>query len=162
MGTHVETLSARRAPARAWVMIAAVVVLLAALGAGVLIGRATDTTKAAPASRPAGLASAEVVAAMDAAITSLNAGDTAGYADAFATDAVVTDTIAGIETTGAGKIASVYENGPTGGWQLKRVSEVVQTGEFAAYTFTYNGGSGVAVFQLNGDLQFVHQWLMGL
>lgn len=164
MGTHAETFSARRASTRGGIIVGAVVLLLAALGVGVMIGRATEaTTKAAPATRAAGLASPQVVQALDSNVAAWNAADTAAIAAAYAPNAVVTDTIAGMETVGADKIASVYmKDTLPGDWQLQRVSEVVQIGGYSANAFTYANGSGIAVYQLDDNLKIVHQWIMGV
>jgi len=162
MGTHVETFPARRASAKAWGIVAAVVVLLAALGAGALIGRAT-VEESAPPPAPEGLASAEVVQAIDANLAAWNAADTAAVASAYAPNAVLTDTIADMETEAAQKIAAAYmaETMP-GDWELRRVSEVVQIGNYTANAFTYANGSGIAVYQLDDNLKIVHQWVMGI
>jgi hypothetical protein len=139
-----------------------VVLLFAALGAGVLIGRAT-VEEAAPPSAPEGLASAQVVQALDANIAAWNAADAAAVEAAYAPNAVVTDTIAGMETVGADEIAAAYITDTlVGDWELQRTSEVVQIGDFSSNAFTYAYGSGIAVYQLDDSLKIVHQWMMGV
>ena len=169
MGTHVETLPARQGSTRARAVAGAIVLLIAALGAGFAVGRATGTTAepaepAAPAEpAPLGLASAEVVAAVDAGIEAWNAFDENAVATSYTVGAVFDDLIAGEVSEGIDQITEKvtrYEPDP---WGIERVSEVVQTGDFAAYAFTYNGpGEGVAVLELDSDLKITHQWVMGV
>lgn len=158
MGTHVERFPARAPSARAWIAVGAVVLLLAALGAGTLIGRAT-VEEPAPPPEPLGLATAAVVETIDAAIAATNAGDEAALAAVWAEDGVMTDMIAGTEAVGADEIAAEYASGSIS--RLERVSEVVQIGDFSANAFTYDFGSGIAVFELNDDGSIAHQWVMG-
>jgi len=159
MGTHVEPFPARTPSARAWIAVVAVVLLLAALGAGTLIGRAT-VEEPAPPQAPEGLAAVAVVETIDAGIAATNAGDEAALAAMWAEDGVMTDMIAGTEIVGADEIAAAYASGSVS--RLERVSEVVQIGDFSANAFTYDFGSGIAVFQIGDDGLIAHQWVMGV
>lgn len=162
MGTHAETFPAARASTKTWAIVGAVVLLFAALGAGVLIGRAT-VEEAAPPPASEGLASTQVVQALDANVAAWNAADAAAIEAAYAPNAVLTDAIAGMETEGADEIATVYTDGVLpGDWELTRTSEVVQIGDFTSNAFTYANGSGIAVYQLDDSLKIVHQWVMGV
>lgn len=161
MGTHAETFPARRTSTKMWAIVGAVVLLFAALGAGVLIGRATVEEPAPPA-EALGLASTAVVQAADEAIAAWNSFDTSAVATSYTESAVFDDLIAGEVSEGIDQITEKvtrYEPDP---WAIERVSEVVQTGDFAAYAFTYTGpGEGIAVLELDDDLKITHEWVMG-
>jgi hypothetical protein len=162
MGTHVESFPARHTARNVWVTVGVLALLALAIGTGVAIGRAT-VEESVPPPMPEGLASTAVVQAIDSNTAALNAADADALAATFATNAVFTDTIAGLETVGADEIAAVYtEDTLPGEWELQRTSEVVQIGNYASNAFTYASGSGIAVFQLDGDLKVVHQWVMGI
>jgi len=158
MGTHVESFPARHTARNVWVTIGVLALLALAIGTGVAIGRAT-VEEPAPPPEPLGLASTEVVQAVDTNIAALNAADDAAVAATYAEGAVFTDTIAGIETVGADEIAAVYlEDMSPGDWDLQRASEVVQIGNTAAAAFIYYGGSGIAVMQFDGEMKIFHHW----
>ena len=142
-----------------WLVGAVVALALAVVALGVaLIVQSGEEAPAPP--EPLGLASAEVVRALDANAAALNAGDPEALAGIYAEDAVVTDTVAGMEFEGVDKIVDFYIE-PPGTWNLERVSEVVRIGDFSAFAFTYYAGSGVAVFRLDDEMKIVHQWIMG-
>src|SRR3990172_5493655 len=94
---------------------------------------------------------------IDAGIAATNAGDEAALAAMWAEDGVMTDMIAGTEIVGADEIAAAYASGSVS--RLERVSEVVQIGDFSANAFTYDFGSGIAVFQIGDDGLIAHQWV---
>lgn len=149
-------------------LVGAVVLLVAgvaALGTALI---AQSGEEPAPPPRSEGLASAEVVQALDAQTAALNAADEAALAATYADDAVLADTVAGQEFEGADAIAARYTGPLYEGFELVLTSEVIQVGDFAAVAFTYNpstmmdsGGSGIAVFEFDEELKIVHQWLMG-
>ena len=161
MGTHVESFPVRHTAKNVWVTVGVLVLLALAIGTGILIGRATVEEPAPPA-EPLGLASTEIAQVFEANMDALNAADEAAVAATYAESAVFTDTIAGIETVGADEIAAFYlEDMSPGDWNLQRASEVVQIGDFAAGAFTYFGGSGIAVMQLDDEMKIVHHWTIG-
>jgi len=145
--------------------VAVVVVLLAAavaIAAAMLARSGQETTRggAGDTTMPSAswLASPEVANAVEANAAALNAHDEATLAALFADAAVVTDTIAGIETTGPDAIAAFYaENGPS----IEITSAVVGFDGSAAHSFTYPEGSGLLVFQYDDQMEIVHQWIMG-
>jgi hypothetical protein len=142
-----------------WLVGAVVVLAVAVVALGVALIVQSDEEAPAPP-EPLGLASTEVVQALDAQMAALNAGDREALAGSVADDAVVTDTVAGMEFEGVDEIVDFYIE-PPGTWNLERVSEVVRVGDFSAFAFTYYAGSGVAVFRLDGEMKIVHQWIMG-
>lgn len=148
-----------------WLTLAVVVLAvgLTATGVGLIAQSGEEPASRAtigPATEVAqGSATAEVVAVLDANFAAMNAGDREALADAYNRDAVVTDAIAG-EFKGVDEIVGFYIEAP-GYWQLERVSDVVQVGDFSVFAFTYFGGSGILVYPLDGDLKIVHQWIMG-
>ncbi len=148
---EVEAAPSARTRVRGWVIGVVVVLLAAAFGGGILTGKAME-------SDPIGLADDPVVALLDENISALNAGDAAAIAATFTEDAVMTDLIAGEEFVGADEIAATYASIPN--WRLERTSEIVQQGAYAASGFTYRGGSGVAIFQIQ-DGKIAHQWVIG-
>jgi hypothetical protein len=162
MATHVERYPERHTARNVWVTVGVLALLALAIGTGVLIGRAT-VEEAAPAPEPLGLASTEIVEAIDANIAALNAADEVALAATFAEDAILTDMLAGTETVGADEIAAVYLEGMApGDWDLERASEVVQYGSgWAANAFTYYNGGSITVFLFDEDMKIAHQWVMG-
>jgi hypothetical protein len=105
------------------------------------------------------LASGEVVSGVEASAAALNAHDEAALAATYADGAVVTDTIAGTETTGPDAIAAFYaENGPS----IEITSAVVGFDDFALHSFIYPGGSGLLVFEYDEQMKIVRQWIMGI
>lgn len=188
MATHVERVPARRAPTGVWIVIGAVIVLLAAIGGGVLIGRAT-VEEAAPPSQPLdgalveetappetlGLAPARFVAAIDANIAALNAADEEAYAATWAQDGVFTR--GELEVAGIDQIIVATWPAPAypGEREFGRTSEVIfiprtpgpqvfENGPYAAHAFSCGTANlkppGIAVYQFGDQLKIVHQWVI--
>lgn len=189
MATHVERLSARRAWTRVWVAIGAVIVLLAAIGGGVLIGRATVEEAAPPAEpprmpavegigppEPLGPAPARFVATIDASIAALNAADREAYAATWAQDGVFTR--GELEIVGIDQIIVATWPVPAypGEREFGRTSEVIfiprtpgshvfENGPYAAHAFSCGTANlkppGIAVYQFGDQLKIEHQWVIG-
>ncbi|HLB61383.1 MAG TPA: hypothetical protein VJN50_01355 [Actinomycetota bacterium] len=143
--------------------LAVVALSLAVVGLGVaLIAQANGETTPEAGPTAEGLAPPAVVESLDASIEAWNSFDEEALAGSYGEEAVFDDLIAGETSEGIDQIATKatrYEPAP---WRIERTSEVVQNGDFAAYAFTYNGGHGIAVFELTDDLRVAHQWVMGV
>ncbi len=162
MATHVEGSPARRVSSRAWATVGAVVVLLAAVGVGVLIGRATAEEPAA-APQPLGLASADVQTMLGGRMAALNSGDAQALAAFYAPDGILEerDQQPAVITKGSEEIASHLHEYFNLGFRLRSESVAVTWGPYVTEAATWSGGGGILVYQLDPDLKIVHQWVIG-
>ena len=153
----------------------AIALLIAALGAGIAIGRATETTTepvepATPAEPAAvGLASAEVVAAVDANIEAWNAIDQDAVATAYADDAVFST----LDANGPGEtVERALQIARFAGqasladpWGIERIGDVLASGDVVSYGITYRGVSGttnaVTVLVFDDEMRISRQWVIG-
>ena len=159
MGTHVETFTARRASTRVWVIAGAVVLLLAALGGGVAIGRATieepEPSPLAPAS--------DWTATIDELTTAWSSGDAGSVGAFYAEDAVLTSDADLYE--GRDRIMDALSSANTlGDFSVERISDVVVHENVAAYLVRFGGSggwegmTGISVLEFDPEGKIVHQW----
>jgi hypothetical protein len=142
-----------------WLIGAVIVLLVAVVGLGVaLIAASNEETPAPPALE--GLASADVVQVVDGIVGAMNAHDEQAFGALYAADAVVDDGATIYE--GRDEIVGFYLS-PEKTWNLERTSEVVQGpgagSTFASHTFSVPSGSGILVYELDGNLQILRQWI---
>lgn len=142
-----------------WLIGAVVVLALAVVALGVaLIASSGEETPAAPT--PEGLASPDVVRVVDGIVTAMNAHDEQAFGALYAANAIVDD--GGTIYEGRDAIVGFYLS-PEKTWNLERTSEVVQGpgagATFASHTFTLPSGSGILVYELDGNLQILRQWI---
>lgn len=169
---HAERMGARRAfdlPGRG-ITLSLVIILLAALGGGVLIGR--GTTSEAPSRS---LASSELPAApnielADAATVEMidalhEAASTDGerFASFFTEDGVfVEHTARDAVTRGRENIASLLDGFISDGWYVERVGRVARWGSFVAQADVGpEGYTGMAIYQLTPSGKISHMWVFG-
>lgn len=111
MGTHLETFPARRTSARAWAIVAAVVLLLAALGAGVLIGRATETsTVKAPQKTAAGASEEKTFPGVEV----VGKADCGSMAEEPVMVLTCDEVMSDPRVSGKSKVTLKFEEGPEG------------------------------------------------
>jgi len=150
--TRIETLTSRsRGQLPGWIIAVVVVIVAVAVGGGYLLRAATSSSS--------GVADDSVVQLIDENIRALNEGDKQALAATYTDEAIMTDMISGSTWRGADTIAKVYTSPPPS-WNLERVSEVVQTGQFASTALTYYNGRGIAVWRIV-DGKIAHQWAIG-
>jgi len=84
----------------------------------------------------------------------------AAFGALFAADGVVDD--GGTIYEGRDAIVGFYLS-PEKTWSLERTSEVVQRSRagstFASHTFSVPSGSGILVYELDGNLQILRRWI---
>lgn len=124
-----------------------------------LIVQAND--EPVPAPEPMGLATTEVVQLLDAQRAALNATppSEAAFLATFTPGAVITDTIADVETEATSYFEALGP-APTTGLGLVQTSEVIQNEQYAAVSFRLGDGThGIVVFRLQ-DGKIDHQWIL--
>lgn len=168
MGTHAGTFTEPRTSGRPLVAVAAIVLLLAALGGGIALGRATETAAEPAVPAVVGLAEPEAVASVDAMIAAWNAVDEAAVAAAYADDAMfmtvgssgqITDSVRGADEIGAWAV----QYGPDDPWGIERLTDVVASGDMVTFGTTFACGgncSSIVVLIFNDAGQIWRQWVI--
>ena len=139
--------------------LGAVVILFAAVVAGVLLGRGTKSAGA-----PEGLASQSVVAAIDDSLAALNRGDWKSFAAGWAKNAVYVEPgIAGI-VRGRRQIVELSRGYHRMGALYYRTGPVIQRGDLAAYAIECppcpapGGWHGIDLVKFDKSLKVVRYW----
>lgn len=143
-----------------WLGVAVFVLLIAAVGAGVLIGRATGPDNAA---QPKGLASGAVTKTLAMRIDAVNAGDTTKIASFYTSNAVLEerDWQPAVITRGAQAIAKHLSAYNEIGFQLTNDSAPIQIGPYTAEAATWSGGGrGILVYEFDSSGRIAHQWVI--
>ncbi len=156
MTTHVSHHHAHLPHVNAWLVAVGVAILLVvAVGGGVLIGRATKTSSA-PVK---GLGSARAVSVIDGTLAAEHRGDLKAFGTYWAKDAVFEDPTAGT-FKGREKIVSFEEGVYNLSNRFYRISPVIQVGNMAAYALQTTDGSTrwIDVMEFNQDYKITHLW----
>jgi hypothetical protein len=140
-----------------WRVGSAIVLLLAAIGAGVLIGRSS-----APSGSPTGLASKSVVASIDAGFAAFNRGDIEAFAAGFPQDVVFEDAATGAVGKGRQQLVNINRDYYNQGARYYRDGPVIQYGDLVAYPVKCppcpGAWSGIDLVKLDDNLEAVHVW----
>jgi hypothetical protein len=156
--THAREARAHRLHINIWIAVGAVLLaLVAAVGAGVLIGRSTES--AAPTQ---GLASEQVVAMIDGTLDALNRGDWGAFAAYWTRDAVMEDAAIPAVARGRQEIVDLNEGFHNLGARYYRVGPVIQHGDLAAYAVSCppcpGGWSGIDLVEFDENFKTTHLW----
>jgi hypothetical protein len=126
------------------------------------------SSETAPAGQPIhGLASAQVVAMLDARLVAMNGAGKQSLARYYSSDAVfedhsITPTVVvrgGANVAAANETLSMMMAGA--GQRLTRKSDVIQEGSFAAHAIRLGDTQGMVVYELNENGKIAHQWVFG-
>ena len=167
---HPEALPHRRPMAMpGWgITVIALVLLVAAVAAGIVIGQNTAAEEAAPAAEavttvpPANIADAETTAMVDDMLAAWSSGDGRETASYFTTDATVYNDIGGYTKQGSEAIAKNAQAEGEAGVLVRRDSPVVgANGEFFSHAFNWSGGYGITVYEMRYDGLISNMWIYG-
>jgi len=168
MATYVEGASTRRGSTRAWIVVGAVILLLAAIGGGIAIGRATvDEGVPPPVAEPAETvideADPEIVAMIDDLHVAIGT-DAERFASFFTEDGVLHQGVgpAAGWLEGRGAIAGAIQSWIDEGFRAHRVGDVAQWGNFVAHGTAGPGDVhvGAAIYELTPDGQILNMWTL--
>lgn len=155
--TYAPDQHAHRPHVTVWVAVGAVLVLVAAVGGGVLIGR---STKSAEPSQ--GLASEKVVTTIDGSLAALNRGDLDAFAAYWTRYAVLEDASLAAVARGRREIVDLNEGFFSLGARYYRRSAVIQRGNLAAYVVSCppcpGAWSGIDLVQFDESWKIDHLW----
>jgi SnoaL-like domain len=158
-----EPIPARRSLAiPRWAIVALrVLVVVAAFGAGMLVGRGT---KSSPAPIT-GLASARVVRMIDGGFAAFDRGDWETFGAGFTPDTVFEEPDLGLRSQGVQKILRENQHYWTLGARYHRIGPVIQNGNAAAYAVSCptcpGAWSGMDLVRFDDNGKVVHVWDIG-
>jgi hypothetical protein len=146
-----------RSHIKIWIAVGAVLLaLVVAVGAGVLIGRSTESAA------PEGLASEQVVAMIDGSLAALNRGDWDTFADYWTRYAVLEDAAIPAVADGRQEIVDLNRRLYNVGARYHRVGPVIQHGDLAAYAVSCppcpGSWSGIDLVEFDETLKVTHLW----
>jgi hypothetical protein len=157
MATYTPEAHRHRSHVNIWIAVGAVLVLVAAVGAGVLIGRSTESAA------PEGLASEQVVAMIDGSLAALRRGDFDAFASYMAPKFVYDEPMMGqVAIADRKKIIDLSEGYYNLGARYYRASPVIQRGDLAAYVVTCppcpGVRSGIDLVWFDENFKMTHLW----
>lgn len=148
--------------ASSWVVgTTAVLLLIAALTAGLVIGRATAPERAG--TQPLGLATAAIDKTLADRIQAINSGDVKRLTSIYAPEAVLEerDQVPAVFTRGNIAIAEHLARYYGLGFRLKSESVPVQVGSYVAEGARWSGGvTGILVYSFDAKGRIVYQWVI--
>ena len=157
MAMHAPEVHGRRSHLNIWIAAGVVLVLVAALGIGMLIGRSTKRTEP-----PQGLARTEVVAAIDGSLAALNSGDFEAFGSYWAKNAVFEDPGGFGTARGREAIVEMNRSYQNLGARYERASAVIQRGNLAAYVVSCpkcpGAWSGIDLVRFTDGWKIDHLW----